>query len=173
MNGRRPIDDQPVNHERLRPLRVAVTDLHAVLLHRRARDLGAEPDIEAQFLEVPRGFLGELRIGHRQELGQRLQHHGFGAEPAPDAAELEPDHAGTDHAQPLRHHGKVERAPGIHDAIAIEGGAAQRHRLRTGSQHHVFRLQHALAAVVAREFDLAAGQQAAVTGERRHAGALE
>ena len=111
---------------------------------------------------MPLRFLRERAVGHRQELLERLQHDDFGAEAAPHAAELEPDDARADDAKPLRHRVEFERAPGIHDLLAVELDAAQRHRLRAGGDHHVLGLQRALRAVGARELDLAAGQQLSV-----------
>ena len=97
----------------------------------------------------------------------------FRPEPAPHAAQLESDDARTDDAKPLRHRIEFERAPGIHDLLAVECDAAQRHRLRPGREHDVLGLQRPLRAVVRREFDLAAWQQLAVTRERRDARGLE
>ncbi len=133
-------DDQAVDDERLITLGVGVAHVHAVLLDFRAADLGAKTDVETELLEMTERFLGKLAIRHRQELIQRFEHHGLGSEPPPDAAEFEPDHARADHAEALRHLGELERAPGIHDALAVELDAPQGHGLRTGRQHDVFPL---------------------------------
>ena len=47
--------------------------------------------------------------------------------------------------------------------LAVELDAPQRHRLGARGEHHVLRLQRALRAVGARELDLAAGLELAVT----------
>ena len=122
-------DDDAVDDERLAAARIRVTDVHAVLLDFRARYLRTEADVEALLLEVTQRLLGERAIRHGQELLERLQHDGLRPEPAPHAAELESDDARADDAKPLRHRVELECAPGIHDLLAVELDAAQRHRL--------------------------------------------
>jgi hypothetical protein len=67
---------------------------------------------------------------------------------------------------------ELERAPGIHDVLAVELDAAQ----RIGSDPEARTTCLACKVFLprrTRELDLAAWQQLAVTGERRDAGGLE
>ena len=48
---------------------------------------------------MPLRFLGDGLIGHRQKLLHRLEHRHLASQPPPDAAELEADDAGADHAE--------------------------------------------------------------------------
>ena len=75
------------------------------------RDLGAELDVEPLLLEVTLRLLGDRLIRDGQEVRQRLEHHDLAPEPAPDAAQFETDHAGSDDAEPLRHGGELQRIP--------------------------------------------------------------
>ena len=45
----------------------------------------------------------------------------FGAEPPPDAAELQADHARAEHAEALRHVRDGERAVVIEDELVVDG----------------------------------------------------
>ena len=116
-------DDEPVDGERLLALGIGVGDLDGVARDRRAGHLGAQADVQALLLEVPQRLLGDLLVGDRQEIRQRLEHDHLAAEPPPDAAQLEADHAGADDAEALRHGVEVERAPGIDDAAVPSNGA--------------------------------------------------
>ncbi len=95
-------DHERVDLELLRRAAALEAHLDDVALDVRAGNLGAHPDVEALALEVPHSFLRDLLIGRGQERLERFEHDDFRAEPAPDAAELEPDDAGPDHAEPLR-----------------------------------------------------------------------
>ncbi len=116
-------DDEPVDDQGLRPLRIRITDVHAVGAHFGVRDLGAEANVEAQLLEVTRRFLCDRAVRHGEQRIERFQHDRLRAEPAPDAAELEADDARADDAKPLRRLREVERAPGVDDALAVESDA--------------------------------------------------
>src|SRR6185437_5913455 len=53
-------DDEPIDRELVRALRVLVRDLHAFAAGRGPGDLRAEPDIESLALELPQGLAREL-----------------------------------------------------------------------------------------------------------------
>src|SRR5690606_5038458 len=91
----------------------------------------------------------------------------------PDASELETDDTGADHAETLRHGVEIERAPGIHDVLAVEGRGAQLGRRRAGSENHVLRTELALRSVGRRELDTPTRQEPAVAVNRRDARGLE
>ena len=122
-------DDQLVERRRLRlppPSWCSrrVTSFFAVtsvILH-------AESMSSPCFVKCLQRFLGDLLVG-RQERRQRLQHRDLRAEPAPHAAHLEADHAGADHAEPLRHLGDRERAGVVEHARCRSRTAGQRARL--------------------------------------------
>ena len=110
-------------------------------------------------------------VGHRQERIERFEHDDFRTETAPDAAELETDDAGADHAEALRHGVELERAPRIDDLLAVERQALQLDGRGARSEHDVLRGQLFLLAVLVRELDAVAAQQLAVTLQAGDAGA--
>ena len=174
MNGRRPTQTMSLSTLIVwLPRGVGVGDFDAAGRGLGARDLRAELDVEPLLLEMARGFLGQALVGHREEGVERFEHHDFGAETAPHAAELEADDAGADHRELLRHALEIERAPVVDDVLAVERHALEFRRDRTAGEHDVFRAQRFLLAVVRGEFHLAAGQQLAVALQRGDAGALE
>jgi len=83
---------QPLDGKALCALRILVGDIDRRARHRSAGDLGAQANVEAEFLEVSQRFPGELLVGECQEIRQRLQHHHLGAEAPPHAAQLQSDH---------------------------------------------------------------------------------
>ena len=123
---------------------------------------------------MARRLAGELLIGDREELIERLEHHDLSAEPPPDAAELESDDAGTDHAQLLRHRSELERVPGIEDALVIEaavmGSSVGTEPLASTTWRAVSSLRR---AIVRRHLDAPARQQPRAPEDRGHSGGLE
>ena len=116
-------DDQLVERRALRLARgVGIFDRHA-LLRRHFGDLHAELDREALLREDFRRFLRHLLVGGAEERRQRFEDRHFRAEPAPHAAHLEADHAGADHAEPLRHFGNRERAVVVEDQSLLSKSA--------------------------------------------------
>ena len=113
-------DDQLVHLDRLRPVLVLVIDLYAVLALGRRTDFRPEPDIEALFLEVAGGGIGDVAIRHEQEVLHGFENRDLRTQPRPDAAEFQADDAGTDDAEPFRYRAQFERIPGIDDRLAIE-----------------------------------------------------
>src|SRR3546814_232808 len=116
-------DQQLVERDRLLAVLVGVGDDHFLLLALAGdfglADLGAEADVQALLLELARGGLRHFRVGDGQEVGQRFEHGHFRAQALPHAAQLQPDHAGADHAQALRPVGEVERADVVADVLAV------------------------------------------------------
>jgi len=120
-------------------LAVAVSDVHDVALHRNRADLGAELDVEALFLELARRHFGDIGVGGCKKVGQGFEHGDLAAEPAPDAAELEPDHAGTDHAEALGHLVEIQGTSVVDYMFSVELGERQFDRNRTRCQNHIGR----------------------------------
>ena len=79
-------DDERVDVELLRRAARLVAHLDGVAFDGRARDLGAEPNVEPLLLQMAQRVFGDLLIGHRQERVERFQDHDLGAEPLPDAS---------------------------------------------------------------------------------------
>ena len=103
-------DDQLVADQLLLgPGGVGVGDRHALAARLDLADLDAEFDLQPLLDEGLLRFAGDLFVDHAEKGRQRLEHRDIGAEPAPDRAHLEADHAGADHAQGLRHRGDRER----------------------------------------------------------------
>src|SRR6185312_3947148 len=96
-------DQQLVDRDLVFAILVGVGDLDGILLHFGLRDLGAEVDVEALFLEFARGGLGDVGVGRAEEIRQRFQDRDFGAHALPHRAQFQADHARADHAQTLRH----------------------------------------------------------------------
>src|SRR6267143_3384578 len=88
---------------------------------------------------LPR-LLGHGFIGGAEKRGQRLQHLHLRAEPPPYTAKLEPDHAGTDHAEALGHRVESQRAFVVADDLVVDRYARQVPGFRSGGDHDVFRL---------------------------------
>ena len=70
-------------------------------------------------------------------VGHRLQHGDLRAEPQPDAAELQSDHAAADDDQVLRHRGDRERAGRVDDPLVVELQEGQLDRDRPGGEQDV------------------------------------
>ena len=62
----------------------------------------------------------DLAVHAGQDAVEELDHRHLRAEPPPDRAELEPDHAGADHQQLLRHLVERERAGRGDDALLVD-----------------------------------------------------
>ena len=106
-------------------------------------------------------FLGDRAVHHRQELRQCFQDHHLGPQARPHAAQFDTDHPGADHAQALRHLGEVQRAPGVHDLLAVEGRDLQVDRLGAGGDHDVLGTEDLGLSLVRLVLDLAVAQQLA------------
>ena len=107
------------------------------------------PDVEALLLEDLRAFLADLAVHAGQDLVEKLDDDDLGAEPPPDRAELQPDHAAADHHHRLGHLVELERGGGIEDDLMIDLDAGQRRDAGAGGDDEILRLV-ALAADVDR-----------------------
>ena len=120
-------DDHDIGLQRFRRAALGRFDIHFQLglglLD--AGDLGAELEGEALFLEGPLGFLGDFGVGRRQDAVEILDDGHFRAEPRPDRAHLEPDHAGADQHQFLRHGLQAEGADIGDNALLVDLDAGQ------------------------------------------------
>ena len=65
-------------------------------------------------------FLADLAVHAGQDLVEKLDHGDLRAEPPPDRAELEPDHAAADDDQVAGHLVELERAGGIDDPLLVD-----------------------------------------------------
>ena len=66
-----------------------------------------------------------LGVGAGQDAIEELDDQHLAAEPPPHRAELQPDDAGADHQQPLRHLGQRQRAGRGHDRLLVDVDARQ------------------------------------------------
>src|SRR5688572_16974463 len=162
-----------VDFDALLALRVGVFQLHTGGALVRARHLCAETNVEPELLEVLERFLRYGAIGRRQERIERFEHDHFCTETSPDAAELEADDAGADHAEALRHGVELQRAPRIDDLLAVKRQTLQFDGRGACSEHDVLRGQLFLLAILVRELDAVAAQELAVTLQAGDTGALE
>ena len=121
-------DDEPVDLQRLLALAVHIGDIDRLAADRSAGYLRAKADIEALFHEAAQRLTRDGAVGDRQELVGRLEDHDFAAKPPPDAAEFEPDHAGTDDAEAARYGLELQRVPRVNDVAAIVRGGIEAHR---------------------------------------------
>ena len=117
-------------------------------------------------------FLGDLLIGHREKRVERLQHDDVGAEPAPDAAELEADHAGADDAQAFRYVVEIQRARRVDNVLAVELRNRQLDRGRARREDDVLRLQR-FDSGIGRHLDAIAREQLAAAFDAGDPAGLE
>src|SRR5262245_15898976 len=113
-----------------------IFDRYALRAGADAGDRRAQYDVEALLLrEYLPGFLGHRVVSSGQERLQRLQDRDLSAEPAPHAAQLEPDHAGAYHAQPFRYVGNRQRSGIVEHELIVERDfrAVHRQGTRVGS----------------------------------------
>ena len=80
------------------------------------RQLERQPLLLQHAMEL----LGDFAVDARQDVIEEFDDRHFGAEPPPHRAELEPDDAGADDEQLLRHLGEIERAGRRHDALLVD-----------------------------------------------------
>ena len=158
-------DDQLVHGQAVVALRVRIGNLNAVGACLRGGDPRPEADVQALAGELAQGVAGDAPIHHRQEVRQRFQHHDCGTKPPPDAAQLQADHAGADHAEARRHGIEGQGAAGIDDRLAVAGRRRDVDGYGTGCEHDVRGLNLPRLAVPGRERDLPFGEQPAVAGE--------
>ena len=78
--------------------------------------------------------LRDLGVHAGQDAVEILDHHHLGAEAAPDRAEFEPDDAGADDDEALRHAREFERAGRGDDDLFVDRDAGQRASRRSRSR---------------------------------------
>ena len=107
-------------------------------------DLVREAEFDSLFLEHALELPGDLAVHAGQDAVEEFDHRDLRAEPPPDRAELETDHAGADDEQPLRHRGKRQRTGrGDHDFSSIVD-ARQRRDVGAGGDDDVLGLERLL-----------------------------
>ena len=92
------------------------------------------------FLKILRAFLADLAVHAGQDLVEIFDDGDLGAEPPPDRAELEPDHAAADHDHWPGHLVQLERAGGIEDPVLVDLDARQRGDAGAGGDDEILRL---------------------------------
>ena len=107
------------------------------------------------FFEKPLRLAAHLAVHAGQHAVEEFHHRHLRAEPPPDRAELEPDHAGADHQQMLRHLVEHQRAGRRHDALLVDLDALEPRDVGAGGDDDGFRFQHLRLAVGALDLDLA------------------
>ena len=87
---------------------------------------------DALLLEQALRLPAHFAVHAGQRAVEKFDDGDLGAEPPPHRAEFEPDHAGADHQQFLRHLVERQRAGRRHDALLVDLDALQfaRHRSR-------------------------------------------
>ena len=120
-----------------------------------AGDLRCELEGDALLLQHPVELPRHLAVDAGQDVIEKFDDHHLGAEPPPHRAELEPDDAGADDEQLLRHFGEVERPGRGHHALFIDVDAVEAGDVRAGSDDDVLRLQRLRLAVGGFHLDLA------------------
>ena len=118
-------------------------------------------------------LLGNIDVGHREEVGQGFEDRHLGAETAPDAAHFETDHAGADDRQAFGDSFQVERADVVADHDVVDRNARQMARLRAGGDHHLRGLDDFLADLDLPAAVLCGTDEGPVTGKERHLVLLE
>ncbi len=130
---------------------------HAIALALAAGHLGAGVQLEALLGEDPRRLADHVGIVAGEDRGRVLDHGDRRAEPAPDRAELEADHAAADHDEVPGHLGDAQRADVREDALLVEPEERQLHRHGAGGDDHVARPVGGHGAVEGLHLDRVAG----------------
>ncbi len=119
------------------------------------RDLRRQFEGKPLLLQHAVKLLGDLAVDARQNVIEEFDDRHLGAEPPPHRAELEPDDAGADDEELLRHVGELERAGRGHDALFVDVDAGQPRHVGPGGDDDVLGLQRLGLAVVGFHLDLA------------------
>ena len=107
----------------------------------------------------------DLAVQSGQDAVEELDHDHLGAQAAPHRAEFEPDHAGPDHKEPLRHLVKHQRTGRGNDTLFVDLNAAQARDIRAGGDHDRLAFDRLAGAVGGFHLDLARPGDATETGE--------
>src|SRR3990167_2748484 len=165
--------DQFVEGQLLLAFGIGEVDGDLLLLHFGAGYPRPQANLQTLLGQGLQGFLGDLLVGSREKLVQRLDHGDVGAQAGPHRTQFQTDHTGTDHTQGLGHALEFQGAGGVDDHILVDRSRRNVHWLGTGSNNHVLGLNHLSGAVQRGDFHLLAGQQLAVAFQQGHAVGLE
>ena len=124
-------------------------------------DLRRQLEGHALLFEQALRLFAHLAVHAGQRAVEEFDHDHLGAEPPPHRAELEPDDAGADHQQPLRHLVERQRAGRGDDALLVDLDAVEPRHVGAGGDDDGLRLQHLRLAVLAFDLDLAGRGDAA------------
>src|SRR5690554_52467 len=117
--------------------RISVVDGNALGARLGFGDFDAGVNLETLLGEGLERFLGDLLVGHGQELGHCFEHGDFGPQAAPYAAQFQPNDTGTDHAQFLGHRRNAQRTVVRQHGGLVEFQARQLTRGGTRCNDHV------------------------------------
>ncbi len=96
----------------------------------------------------------DLVVHARQDAVEEFDRDHLRAQPPPDRAELEPDHARADHQQPFRHLVQHQCAGRRHDALLVDVDTGKPRHIRAGGDDDGLALDH-LAVPVGLDLDAA------------------
>ena len=115
-------------------------DHHARAIPVPARHARAGVQLEPLLGEDARGFLRDVVVAAGEDRRRELEHGDHRSQATPDGAELEADHAATDHDEMLGHLRDPERTDVREDPLLVEGEVGQFHRHGAGGDDDVLRL---------------------------------
>jgi hypothetical protein len=104
---------------------VQALDDAVVAFDARARDTTGQAEFQALPLEETPSFRGDLRVHARENAVQVFDDRHARTEASPHRSQFQPDVAGTDHHQVLRHFAVTQRLRARTDAVAVEYDAGQ------------------------------------------------
>ena len=164
-------DHEPVHLEPVRTRRILVVDDHRFVARLAAGDPLAEADVKALSAEDPERLFRDVAVRGGKEVFERLDQHDLGAEPAPDAPELEADDPGPDDREARGRLREGEGALGVHDALPVRRGRGDGGRHRAGGEDHVAGVERPRRG--ARHLDRAVPGQAGGPGDELDAVLLQ
>ena len=135
-------DHQAVHLEPVHSVRILEMYADRIALRVAAGDPLAQADVETLSTQDAKRVLRDVPIGRGQEVFERFQQHHLGAEPIPDAPELEADDPGPDDAESTGRVDECESALGIHDALSVDRRRGKGGGDRAGRDDDVPGAQH-------------------------------
>ena len=130
-------DHHPFRLEPVRPARVLEMHGHRLVARLAAGDPLAQADVEALPAEDAERLLRDVPVRGGEKVVEGLQQHDLGAEPAPDAPELQADDPGSDDGEPPGGLVEGEGALGVHDARPVRRRRLDGGGDRAGSEDDV------------------------------------
>ena len=130
-----------------------------------AGDLGRKLECDPLLFKQALELAADLAVQSGQDAVEELDHDDLGAQAAPHRAEFEPDHAGPDHQEPLRHLVQHERTGRGDDTLFVDLDAAQARDIRAGGDHDRLAFDRLAGAVGGFHLDLAGSGDATETRE--------